>query len=173
MSALTELGNAALQTRFRSLFRQVPAAVAIITTWAADGEPRGATVSSLVSLSLDPLLLSVCLVNRSRTLQALRGCGCFAVNLLGSDDLGLADAFSRNKAPGSRFAGVAYRTVNGTPVLDAAWGWLTCGVANVLPAGDHRIVIGSVRELHEGPGSSLIHYGGRYLSLEPTASAGG
>ena len=67
---------------FRSLMTMHPAGVAVVTTVAPDGAPRGMTCSSVCSVSLRPPTLLVCLSAGSRTLAALLEASAFAVNLL-------------------------------------------------------------------------------------------
>ena len=52
------------QTAFKSLMAGVPAPVTVVTTVGA-GHPKGATVSSLASLSLEPALVSIALIKGS------------------------------------------------------------------------------------------------------------
>jgi flavin reductase (DIM6/NTAB) family NADH-FMN oxidoreductase RutF len=77
------------ETAFRAAMADLPAAVSIVTTTAADGEPHGATVSAVSSLSLRPALILVCLDQQSDTLAALAEGRHFLVHITadGQQDL--------------------------------------------------------------------------------------
>lgn len=115
--------------------------VTIVTTMA-DGQPCGATVSSFASLSLTPPLVSVAFDRRSTVLARIRTAGRFAVSLLGHGQEGVATLFA---TPGAdRFTGTAWYADRGLPRLEAAAGWMTCHLHQVVEAGDHLMLLGLV-----------------------------
>jgi 3-hydroxy-9,10-secoandrosta-1,3,5(10)-triene-9,17-dione monooxygenase reductase component len=74
----------------RDLYRHVighfATGVAIITTLAEDGSPKGFTATAIASLSLDPPRILVCVDTGSQTYPALRDVGSLmAINLLADD----------------------------------------------------------------------------------------
>jgi flavin reductase (DIM6/NTAB) family NADH-FMN oxidoreductase RutF len=137
--------------------------VAIVTT-EQDGAYHGMTVNSLTSVSLDPLLLLVCLTKGTRTATAVRERGAFAVNLLGADQAELSDRFAR---PGDdHFTGcdvAIHRT--GLPVIAGALARLSCEVDAIHPGGDHIIVVGRVLDAETCTAAPLIFHRGRYDAL--------
>lgn len=147
---------------FRDLLGRIPTGVCVITT-AGPAGLAGLTASSLCSLSLDPLLLLVCIDNRSATLAAIRGNGAFAVNLLHAGQAEISTDFAGRKPVEDRFTGVHHDLVDGSPVLREAMGWLTCRVHETLPGGDHTIVVGEVLALSHGEGAPLVWHRGSYL----------
>jgi flavin reductase (DIM6/NTAB) family NADH-FMN oxidoreductase RutF len=135
--------------------------VSVVTT-RIDGQPHGMTLNSLTSVSLDPLMLLVCLQRESRTAQALSVGDLFCVNLLAQHDEQLAVRFAREDD--DRFDGVAFDLVDGElPALRGGLGWLTCAVHEVTPAGDHLVVLGNVRHCEYREGEPLLFFRGRYL----------
>jgi flavin reductase (DIM6/NTAB) family NADH-FMN oxidoreductase RutF len=66
----------------------------------------------------------------------------FAVNLLasGQEAIGLACADKGS----DKLAGISWHEVDGVPWIDGAAGWIYCEVMDLLPGGDHQIVVGSV-----------------------------
>lgn len=146
---------------FRDLLGSVPAGVSVITTDGPAGR-AGMTASSVCSLSLEPLLLLVCLGNASRTLRAVRGNGRFAVNLLRDGQTGAAAVFATDRPAAEKFATAGHDLVDGSPVLPQVLGWLTCRVYSAVPMGDHTIVVGEVLDLSRSPGAPLIWHAGRY-----------
>lgn len=143
--------------------------VTVVTTRGADGEPLGTTASAVASLSLEPPLVLVCLAHTSRTLSALRAHEAFAVNVLSAEQGDLAVAFARSgpcEAWGDEPPPVA---ATGVPLLGGALAALDCVLDDVLPGGDHAIVVGRVlaTELHSEPPDPLLTFRRR---LEPLAA---
>jgi len=139
-----------------------------------DGEPRGGTANAVASVSLEPPLVLVCLRHGSRTLQALREAGTFALNVLGHGQEGLARRFAEVPI-GERFAGLGWKPGgNGAPLLDGAVATLECAVHEVADGGDHAVVFGRVLAVghpdrHAEP---LVFFRGRFRRLHPHAGVG-
>jgi flavin reductase (DIM6/NTAB) family NADH-FMN oxidoreductase RutF len=108
--------------------------VTVVSTYGADGAPVGTTASAVASVSLDPPLVLVCLAHTSNTLAALRRHGGFAVNVLAGEHSELA----------IRFARPAVAAAQDGPVVPGALAVLECELHDVLPGGDHAIVLGRV-----------------------------
>ena len=89
---------------FREAIAHFATGVTVVTT-THDGRPAGMTASAVCSLSLDPVLLVVCIDNRLATHKAIDASKRFAVNVLGERDEELARRFARRAD--DKFAGVA------------------------------------------------------------------
>lgn len=150
--------------RLKQAFAAVPTGVSVITT-AGPGGPHGMTASALCSVSIDPLLVLVCIDNRSQTLGALLGNRTFAINVLRAGHASVSADFASRRSPEEKFSRVAYRLEKGSPVLDDALAWLTCDVHDTVPGGDHTIVLGAVTGIDVGTGEPLVRHGGRYRRL--------
>ena len=136
--------------------------VAVVTSRAEDG-PRGATTNAMTSLSLDPLLVLVCLDRGSNTLAAIRASGRFCVNILAAGQEELAHRFATKASGHEKLAGVPHETVDGVPVLGASVAWLACELDREVDGGDHAILIGRPLESGVDPDAEpLVFYGGRY-----------
>jgi flavin reductase (DIM6/NTAB) family NADH-FMN oxidoreductase RutF len=121
--------------------------VTVVTSLTPDGRPIGSTANALSSVSLDPPLVLVCLREESETLYALLGREQFAINVLGHDQLELAERFAgrTNRHTWDR---VAHRPgARGAPLLEGAVATLECTLHDIADGGDHRIVIGRVLEV--------------------------
>ncbi len=163
-----ETGTEAGPDRLRQAFAAVPTGVSVITT-AGDGGPRGMTASAVCCVSLDPLLVLVCIANRSQTLEHILENGTFAVNVLRDSQSAVSSTFAGRAAATEKFASVSYRLVDGSPVLDDALAWVTCDVHATAPGGDHTIVVGRVSSVDARCGEPLVRHGGRYRRLGPDA----
>jgi flavin reductase (DIM6/NTAB) family NADH-FMN oxidoreductase RutF len=81
------------------LYRQVmgnwATGVTVVTTPDNNGNPYGLTVSSFTSVSLDPVLVLVCLDNRLSGLQYFKDSNKFAVNILSDLQEDVSRIFAR------------------------------------------------------------------------------
>jgi 3-hydroxy-9,10-secoandrosta-1,3,5(10)-triene-9,17-dione monooxygenase reductase component len=151
---------------FRDFMRGWPGAVAIVTTTGPDG-PAGCTVTAFMSVSLDPPLALVSLGERSRTLAAIAAQGAFGVNLLPWRERHLASRFALRS--GGRYTAVPYRLQHGIPVLTAALAAVVCTLDQVIPAGDHMLLLGRPRWCHsDGSNEPAIFYAGSYCRPSAT-----
>lgn len=102
----------------------------------------GLAAQSFVSLSLAPPLISFSPAKTSTSWPRIRPLGNFCVNMLAADQQAVSDAF----AQAGKAAAVGWRkTAAGAPILDGAMAYVECGLAAEHDAGDHTIVVGSVR----------------------------
>jgi flavin reductase (DIM6/NTAB) family NADH-FMN oxidoreductase RutF len=148
--------------RYREVVSHFATGVSIVT---ADGRygPSGLTANALCSLSLDPLLLLVCLENSARTLPLVQSAGRFAVNILRHEQHALSGVFASKASEREKFRDVRWERRDGVPVLSDALAWLTCELRETHPGGDHTIAIGAVIDMdHDPAGQPLLWYRGRY-----------
>jgi 3-hydroxy-9,10-secoandrosta-1,3,5(10)-triene-9,17-dione monooxygenase reductase component len=126
---------------FREAIAHFATGVTIVTT-THEGGPAGMTASAVCSLSLDPVLLLVCIDNRLATHRAVEASRRFAVNVLGEGDEALARRFARSGE--DKFAGVPLVEGSDPPILQQAIASFVCEVHERVPGGDHSIFIGRV-----------------------------
>lgn len=151
--------------RFRDIVGGFATGVAVVTT-VRDGTPEGMTVNSLTAVSLDPVLVLVCLSRDSRTAEAVQHSGRFVINILRHDQHDISNTFARPAA--DHFAELPVQhTADGLPLIAGAVGYLACDVTRVVDAGDHVIVLGGVVSGDRRPGDPLIFYRGRYGGYLP------
>ncbi len=150
--------------RYREVVSHFATGVAVITASGPDG-PRGLTTNAVTSLSLDPLLMLVCIDNAARTLPAIRDSGQFAINILEAGQEDLSRLFASKVPVDAKFAGIGHSLDHGPPILHGVLAWLACDVRELLPGGDHTIAIGTVTALHHGHGAPLLWYRGAYALL--------
>ena len=140
---------------FREAIAHFATGVTVVTT-THDGRPAGMTASAVCSLSLDPVLLVVCIDNRLATHKAIDASKRFAVNVLGERDEELARRFARRAE--DKFAGVALVEGSDPPILSRAIAHFVCTVHERVPGGDHSIFIGQVLHCEATPGRRPLLY---------------
>ncbi|MCA9512964.1 MAG: flavin reductase family protein [Myxococcales bacterium] len=142
-------------------------AVAIVT--ARSGETRhGMTVTDWTGVSLSPPLVLVCADKASNTLGVVREGGCFALNVLASDQADLSNRFASKKLEWQRFDGIDCETaVTGAPLLAGCVATFDCALAAEHDAGDHVLLVGRVEALSISERAPLVYLGGRYCGATP------
>ncbi|MFD9032733.1 flavin reductase family protein [Streptomyces sp. NPDC059567] len=151
--------------RFKQAFRAYPAGVVVVSADAGSG-PVGFTATSLTSLSLTPPLISFAVATKSSSWPHVEQARTAVVHFLGSDQEPLARRFATSGI--DRFAApTAWRRLpEGEPVLSDVAGWLRVGIEDLVPAGDHRIVVARVLDAWQEPGRRpLLFHDGGYLSI--------
>lgn len=151
----------------RRCFGHFATGVAVVTYNGGD-QPRGLTVNSFTSVSLDPPLILVCLDKRSRAVPHLAG-GPFAVNVLSADQHDLAWHFA-GKPVG---AVPVWRSIGGIPLLENSLAWMTCVPWARHDAGDHLILVGKVERFDSGRQDPLCFYRGQFASVMHVSAQGG
>ncbi|MBI3929261.1 MAG: flavin reductase family protein [Armatimonadetes bacterium] len=147
---------------FRRTLGRFASGVVVVTTGRGE-ERRGMTASSFTSVSLDPPLVLFCVQNHSGTLAAIEQNGTFAVNVLAEDQQ--ATCFQFAGRSDDKFSGQSFRPgpETGAPLLEGALARLECRLSQVVPAGDHQIVIGEVLGMDRTPPGNhpLLFWGGK------------
>lgn len=137
----------------------------MVTADAGHG-PVGFTATSLTSLSLSPPLVSFGIALTGSSWPTIERASSAVVNFLGAEQEPLARTFATSGI--DRFAAPTDwgRLPEGEPVLDGVAGWLRLSIQQIVPAGDHRIVVGRVEDAaHDDARSPLLFHDGRYLAL--------
>ena len=146
---------------FRLAMRHVPTGVSIVTS-LKDGEPRGLTVSSFASASLDPPMLLVCVNREARSYLYISSSRIFCLNVLAGEQRHLAEHFA-GKVRERQFEQISYETdVTGAPVLTGALVHFDCSVAAEHHVGSHSIFVGTVVSCRARAGSPLGYFNGGY-----------
>ena len=140
----------------RSAFRSASASVWVLTT-AHSSAPVGFTAISVVSVSLDPALVSFNISKTSSSLTAFFESRTFAAHLLAHDQEHVARTFSGPAA--QRFAGAAAWSwsADGLPELAGAASRLSGRIASFVDAGDSLVVIGQVTSTTSADRVPLVH----------------
>jgi flavin reductase (DIM6/NTAB) family NADH-FMN oxidoreductase RutF len=150
---------------FRAVATRLAGGVVVVTA-VRRGVAHAATVSSAVSVSLEPPLLLFCVHVDARLRDVLDEVDTWAVSVLSDAQGGVAEWLA---SPGRPAVGQLDRVghhagpVSGAPWLDGAAAWFDCRTEAVHAAGDHDVVVGRVLVASEGAadGGALVHLRGR------------
>lgn len=138
----------------REAFGHFPTGVVAIAA-QVNGIREGLAASTFVPVSLEPPLVSFCVQNTSTTWPRLK-----TVPMLGISVLGEAhDAAVRTLAAktGDRFAGLeTVSTETGAVFIKGTGLWLESAIEQLIPAGDHTIVVLRVNQVTVDSGIAPI-----------------
>jgi flavin reductase (DIM6/NTAB) family NADH-FMN oxidoreductase RutF len=152
---------------FRSIIGHLPTGVTVITT-AAGEEYQGMTANAVTALSLDPVMVLVCVDKETHTHRLLERSGVFVVNILGEHQEELSRIFAKRAEPevGTLRGQAFVLGETGAPVLSDCLAFLECRVSDVLEGGDHSIFLGEVvREAIVNDVKPLVFFRGGYRAL--------
>jgi flavin reductase (DIM6/NTAB) family NADH-FMN oxidoreductase RutF len=155
---------------FRRAMGRFATGVSMLTT-RTRGVDYAMTASALTSVSLEPLLLLICIDREGRFHDAVVEAGCWGISVLSGRDRAVADWLA---TPGRPVHGQLDRVAHhhgsqtGVALLTEALSTLECRTTDVHVAGDHAIVVGEVVSVTSSPhpGEALVYYRGRYGILE-------
>ena len=106
----------------------------------------GMTCNSFSSVSLEPRLVLWSIRQSASSRAAFVSAGGYTVSVLSHEQQALARQFSTGDMA-QRFTGVAVdRIGSGRLRLAGSSAWFDCALVQVIPAGDHDILLGEVRD---------------------------
>jgi len=155
---------------FRRVAGTFTTGVTVITVERDPGVVHGMTANSFTSVSLDPLLILVCVSHEARLLSFLKTQRRFGVSILREGQQSLSEYFAKIEQTTEEDArlGIRYRwTSSGIPLLEGGLAELACNVVGEHPAGDHTIFVGEVESMESHDGEPLLFHRGQYRRLAP------
>lgn len=132
---------------FRHAMRLLAGGVVVVTT-EVDGRPWGLTVSACCSLTAEPPRILISLDSRTVSARSILERGGFGVAVLGADQVSAARVCSSQGEPKfiEAFTDDAAAVRSDSPVIRDSLVHLDCAVERSYPVGDHRMIVGLVRE---------------------------
>lgn len=133
--------------------------VTVVTTLRDDGTVHGMTANSFVSLSLDPPLVAFSIRTEGQMTKYLQVGKAVGISIL-SD---------RQQAISNQFAGYGDDEVviemesrmNGAHTIKDCLAWYATIVKDIIPVGDHFMIICEVQYLHRAEeGKPLLYFSG-------------
>ena len=140
-----------------------------ILTLDLDGAVHGMTANAFTSVSLDPLLVLVCVDRQASTHSHLHTKKRFGINVLCENQRAISEYYASPERTHERAeaeAGARFdRTSHGTPMLHGALAYLECRLHSSQVAGDHTIFIGEVEDVVVREGNPLLFFRGKYQKV--------
>jgi flavin reductase (DIM6/NTAB) family NADH-FMN oxidoreductase RutF len=153
---------------YRDLIGRFATGVTVVTT-EAHGKLHGMTANAVSSVSLDPILLLVCVGHGSTCHQQMLATERFGVNILREDQEELSNLFAISAdAEEDRLRGAEYFVSgSGVPLLSDCLATLECHKHEALRGGDHDIFLGEVIDgrIEDRDAQPLVFWNGLYRQL--------
>lgn len=151
---------------FKAAMGRFATGVSVVTT-VADGVDHAMTANSLVSVSLDPLLVLISVQRPSRFHDAVVKAGFWGVSILAREQEAASRWFA---TPGRPVENQLHdfpftRGETGAALLEDSLVTLECRTRQITEAGDHDILIADVLSISHRDASPLIYFRKGYHSL--------
>ena len=156
--------------QFRLAMGRFATGVTVLTTFSG-GHDHAMTANAITSVSMEPMLVLVCVEVDARFHDAILDSGVWGVSVLGSAQRPVAEWLSTQGRPlHGQLDRIAHRRgpATGVALLDDALATMELRTTAVHPAVDHSIVVGEEVSLssNEHPADALVYYRSRYQALK-------
>ena len=151
--------------QFRQALGQFATGVTVITVEKEPGQVFGMTANAFTSVSLNPMLILVCVDEKAKILPLLHKKKHFGVSVLKQHQQAVSEYFAQsvqNAEAEQRLALKYYWTPSNVPVLEGTSLQLSCTVVSEHVAGDHTILVARVEDAEIPGGEPLLFFRGEY-----------
>ena len=153
---------------YRRIMGNFATGVTVVTT-DNGGLLHGLTANSVTGLSLEPLLLLVCVDRKAHAHGELLRASSFAVNILAADQVEVSNRFAKSSEPeeGSLRGVPFHRGETGAPLIGGAMAHFECRRAHEFDGGDHTIFVGEVvgGAVPRPEADPLLYFRGGYRTI--------
>lgn len=132
--------------------------VSVVSVINPEGEIHGMTASSFLSVSLDPPLVLFSLMNQNQMADYIKVGDPLGISILTEEMEGVSNHFAKMATldPAPEFV-----LKQAAAVLEEAHAWYATTIEQLIPAGDHTLVLCKVIDLAAAPEKiPLIYYQG-------------
>ena len=149
----------------REAFGCFPIGVVAIAA-EVDGDKVGLAASTFVPVSLNPPLVSFCIQNSSTTWPKLKDLPALGISVLGEAHNDAARTLAAKT--GDRFAGMETESLtSGALFIHGTNVWLETSIAQLVPAGDHTIVVLAISDIVINPDvAPMVFHRSEFRRLE-------
>lgn len=154
--------------QFRKALGHFSTGVTVVTVERAPGLVHGMTANSFTSVSLEPMLILVCVDQRAKLLPLLEKKRRFGVSVLKQGQEAISEYFAKGEQSEEAEERLSIRydwTRGGIPLLEDTILRLTCSVVASYITGDHTIFVGEVESAEMSEGEPLVFYRGEYRKI--------
>ncbi len=157
-------------TRFKQALRGVASTVTVITT-NDEARHHGMTATSVMSVSMAPPALVICLNRATLLHDILTSARRFCVNILDESQEPVSAAFSGAMPPTERFALGEWVFEDGLGHLADAQASIFCRKVAAMPYGTHTLFIGEVSDVRFSERRTpLLYHNASYCTSSPRAA---
>jgi flavin reductase len=153
---------------FRNALGQFATGVTVVTVEREPGSVFGMTANAFTSVSLNPMLILICVDERAKILPLLHKKKRFGISVLKERQQAVCEYFAQaeQNSEAEHRLGLRYRwTPEGVPILEDTVAQLSCSVVAAHAAGDHTIVVGKVEDAEIHGGEPLLFFRGEYRHI--------
>jgi flavin reductase (DIM6/NTAB) family NADH-FMN oxidoreductase RutF len=155
-------------TIYKQVMRRYASGVMVLTIRDGDNF-HAVTVNSVTSVSLQPILLLVCLEKNARSHELVHQTKTFALNILSGAqiELGKIFAYDRDARGNPRAQGVSHQSARGELLFDDSLGYFECRITAEYEGGDHTIFLAEVvaASATTPDPSPLLYFESRWTTL--------
>lgn len=136
----------ALARGFKDVFSRLASGVCVVSFWR-DGRIHGFTATSVTSVSLAPPRVLFCLSRSSDSHAGLQVGTAVGISVLHAGQQVLSERFARRLRGEGGYDDVGLSSaIRHAPVIDGAIGQIAATVTQVIPSGDHSILLCDVAD---------------------------
>jgi flavin reductase (DIM6/NTAB) family NADH-FMN oxidoreductase RutF len=153
---------------FRKALGHFTTGVTVVTVEREPGKIHGMTANSFTSVSLDPMLILVCVDQRAKLLPLLEGKKCFGISVLKAGQEAISEYFAKGEqsAEAEERLAIRYRwTPSEVPIIEDTLLHFSCKLITSHVAGDHTIFVGEVEDAEVHEGEPLLYFRGEYRRI--------
>ncbi|MEU7488128.1 flavin reductase family protein [Streptomyces sp. NPDC042319] len=141
--------------------RSFPSGVTVVTAQAA-GQPVGLVVNAFSSVSMDPLLVLVCINSSTQSHASLCAARHLGISILSNAQSAVAATFA--KSGGDKFQSIPWHAgEQGAPLLDGASATFEVEVVSRVEAGTHSVFFGRIVGVETSDVPPLVYSAGGFF----------
>lgn len=147
------------ERRLRQVAGAFATGVTIVTSEKLDGSIHGMTASSFLSVSLDPALVSFCVKKDASIFPLLEIEKKVGISILGATQKDISNQFAGINKDEIEVSMTKLET--GVTVVNDALAWYSTRIQQIIPVGDHYLILCEIIELHRAEsGQPLVYWSG-------------
>lgn len=155
-------------SEFRKALGHFTTGVTVVTVEREPGKIHGMTANSFTSVSLDPMLVLICVDQRAKMHSLLQRKKLFGISVLKQNQQAISEYFAKREhsfAAEQRLGIHFRRTPGGAHVVNGTLLQMSCKLIASHLAGDHTIFIGKVQDAEVNEGEPLLYFRGAYRKI--------
>ncbi|MFC5047040.1 flavin reductase family protein [Aquimarina hainanensis] len=140
--------------------------ITIVSSGDADEEVRAMTANSFLSVSLAPPLVLFSVDTRTRLFETLEKGKKITISILSEEQEEISNHFAGKNHLDHN---LLFENIKNYPVIKNALGYYLTKVNQIIPAGDHYLVLCEVKDLYRNEQlNPLMYYSGGYKTYTKT-----